>query len=131
VDGNVLAMLEESSDDGDLRPGLAFLAGHELAFEPAELNAARRRALFLLAAGGDPHREIELGDRAVDVLAAELDRPDRRAELVRGLESLQRMAEGLPDVSKALSDLLNDDSFAWRAYAYAALVEALSWSAEA
>jgi hypothetical protein len=126
VDGDVLALLEESSDDGDLRPGLAFLAGHELTFEPAELNAARRRALFLLAAGGDPHREIDLGDRAVDVLADELDRPERRAELVRGLESLRRLAEGLPDVSRALAELLDDDSFAWRAYAYAVLVDALS-----
>jgi hypothetical protein len=126
VDGDVLALLEESSDEGDLRPGLAFLAGHELAFEPAELNAARRRALFLLAAGGDPHREIDLGDRAVDVLADELDRPDRRAELLRGLQSLQGLAEGFPDVSRALADLLDDDSFAWRAYAYAVLVDALS-----
>ena len=33
---------------------------HPLSIDQGELNGARRRAMFVLAAGGDPHRELEL-----------------------------------------------------------------------
>jgi hypothetical protein len=121
---SVLAMRDAAGAD-DLRPALALLAGRDLVIETAELEPALRRAMLLLAAGGDPHRELELDGRAVTALAAELDRPERRAEVSRGLEALRRDAEAYPSVSPALDELLLDASVAWRAYACALLADEL------
>jgi hypothetical protein len=121
--GAVLRMLDEA--DADIRPALALLAAPEALVEPDELSPALRRAMLLLAAGGDPHRELELGARAVSALASELDRPERRATVSRGLEGLRREAAGLLRVSPALDELLLDTSLAWRAYACALLAEEL------
>ena len=44
---------------------LAYLAGQAIELDAEELNGARRRALLLVAAGGDPHRELDVDDRAV------------------------------------------------------------------
>ena len=119
----MLRMLDEA--DADIRPALALLAApHELV-EPDELNPAVRRAMLLLAAGGDPHRELELDGRAVSALAAELDRPERRATVSRGLEALRPEAAGLARVFPALEELLLDASLAWRAYACALLADEL------
>jgi hypothetical protein len=119
----VLRMLDDA--DADIRPALALLAAPEGVVEPDELNPALRRAMLLLAAGGDPHRELELDGRAVTALAAELDRPKRRAEVSRGLEKLRPEAAGLVRVSPALDELLLDPSLAWRAYACALLADEL------
>jgi hypothetical protein len=119
----VLRMLDEA--DADIRPALALLAAPETIVEPDELNPALRRAMLLLAAGGDPHRELELDGRAVTALAAELDQPERRAKLSRGLEALRPEAAGLSRVSPALEVLLLDASLAWRAYACALLADEL------
>lgn len=121
---SVLRMLDAAADT-DIRPALALLAGRDLVVEPDELGPARRRAMLLLAAGGDPRREPDLGGRAVTALAAELDRPDRRAELSRGLEALRGDAAGLANVSSALEELLLDAGLAWRAYACALIAEEL------
>ena len=53
-----------------------------------ERNAAVRRAELLLAAGGDPHRPLELYGRAATALAADLDSPEARASLADGLAEL-------------------------------------------
>ena len=119
----VLRMLDEA--DADIRPALALLAAPDPVVEPDELNPAVRRAMLLLAAGGDPHRELELDGRAVTALAAELDRPERRAEVSRGLEGLRAAAADLPRVSPALAELLLDASLAWRAYSCALLADEL------
>jgi hypothetical protein len=118
----VLRMLDEA--DADIRPALALLAAPETIVEPDELNPALRRAMLLLA-GGDPHRELELDGRAVTALAAELDQPERRAKLSRGLEALRPEAAGFSRVSPALEVLLLDASLAWRAYACALLADEL------
>ena len=120
----MLASLEEVGAETDLRPALALLAGRELAIDETELNAARRRALLLLAAGGDPHEGLVLDGRAVVALAAELDRPDRRAEVRRGLAELEHAA-ATRHVSAAVEALLADTELAWRAYACALLAEEL------
>src|SRR2546427_11967501 len=112
-------MLDEAGAETDVRPALALLAAPEPLVEPDELTPALRRAMLLLAAGGDPHRELELDGRAVTALAAELDRPERRAEVSRGLEDLRADAAGLDNVSPALDELLLDAGLAWRAYACA------------
>jgi hypothetical protein len=122
---SVLSMLDEAGAEADVRPALALLAAPDALVEPDELNPALRRAMLLLAAGGDPQRELELDGRAVTALAAELDRPERRAEVSRGLEALREDAAGFANVSGALEDLLLDASLAWRAYACALLADAL------
>ena len=122
---DVLRMLDEAGVDTDVRPALALLAARDLVIEPDELGPALRRAMLLLAAGGDPHRELDLDGRAVTALAAELDRPARRAEVSRGLEALRGDAAGLGNVGPALDEMLLDASLAWRAYACALLAEEL------
>jgi hypothetical protein len=121
----VLQMLDDAGADADIRPALALLAAREPLVEPDELNPALRRAMLLLAAGGDPHRELELDGRAVEALAAELDRSERRAEVSRGLDGLREGAAGLANVSPALEELLLDADLAWRAYACALLADEL------
>jgi hypothetical protein len=119
----VLRMLDES--DADIRPALALLAAPEGVVGPEELGPALRRAMLLLAAGGDPHRELELDGRAVTALAAELDRPERRAQVSHGLEALRPEAAALPKVAPALDELLLDATLAWQAYACALLADEL------
>jgi hypothetical protein len=121
----LLRVLEQSAAEADVRPALALLAGRDLAIEEAELNGARRRALLLLAAGGDPLRALDLDGRAVTALALELDAPARRRELQRSLLALEPAAGMLDHVGTALSELLADDGLAWRAYATALLAEEL------
>ena len=121
----VLQMLDEAAAETDVRPALALLAARDLVIEPNELGPPLRRAMLLLAAGGDPQRELELDGRAVTALAAELDRPERRAEVSRGLEALREEAAGLANVSPALEELLLDAGLAWSAYACALLADEL------
>ncbi len=54
-----------------------------------EVHGASRRALLLLAAGGDPERELDLNGRAVASVADDLRSSDRQLALERGLENLQ------------------------------------------
>ncbi len=122
---DVLRMLDEAGVDTDVRPALALLAARDLVIEPDELGPALRRAMLLLAAGGDPHRELDLDGRAVTALAAELDRAERRAEVSRGLEALRGDAAGLGNVGPALDEMLLEAGLAWRAYACALLAEEL------
>jgi hypothetical protein len=106
-------------------PTLAWLAGRTIALDEEELHGAGRRAALLLAAGGDPHRGLDLDGRAVTSLAAEMDGPERRHELIEGLARLRAESEGLPLVSEALWELKADGELAWRAFACALLAEEL------
>ena len=121
----MLQMLDELGPSTDIRPALALVAGRNLVIDTAELDPALRRSMLLLATGGDPHRELALDGRAVTALAAELDRPERSAEISRGLEALRAEATGLTGVSPVLEELLLDASLAWRAYACALLADQL------
>ena len=89
---------------------LALVAGREVPLDEDELRGALRRCMLLLAAGGDPHRGLELGGRAVSALADELDEPARREALLAGLRRL------LPEAPDAAL-LLSDPELAWHAYA--------------
>lgn len=119
-----LEELERS--DLDLRVALAWLLRDEVPIDENELNAARRRAMFTLAAGGDPHREIDPGSPAAERLATELDTPGRRAELAAALDRLAAEAEGLRAVSEALETLRSDPDVAWRSLALALLADELA-----
>ena len=116
----------EGADDAGLLAGLAFLAAQEVPIPDVELNAARRRALFVLAAGGDPHRALEPGGPAARALAADLDTPQRREDAVRALDGLAAQSEGLAGVTAALDRLRGDPDLAWRWLACALLAEELA-----
>ena len=104
---------------------LASVAGAEVPLDGEERAGAVRRALVLLAAGGDPNRGLDLGGRAVRALASDLDDPERREILASALARLASEAEGLPHVSEALRGLLDAPDVAWRAYACSLLAAAL------
>jgi hypothetical protein len=105
---------------------LVWLVAADAELDEAELKAARRRALLVLAAGGDPHRELDLDSVAAERLAAELDTPGRRAALAAALDRLAAGADGLPAVSDALAALRGEPELAWRSLALALLADELA-----
>lgn len=119
-----LEELEQS--DLDLRVALVWLVRDEAGIDEDELNAARRRALFVLAAGGDPHRDLDYQSVAAERLAGELDSPDRRQALASALDGLMAEAEGLPGVTSCLGVLRSDPDLAWRSLALALLADELA-----
>jgi hypothetical protein len=122
-----LEELERSGLDprsSELLVVLCWLVREHVAIDEAELNAARRRAMFVLAAGGDPHRDLELDSIAAERLADELDTPKRRAQLAAALEELP--ADELPAVSAATESLRADPELAWRSFALSLLAGELA-----
>jgi hypothetical protein len=115
----------ESGAVGDPPTVLAWVAGRSLELPQAELNEALRRALLLLAAGGDPHRQLGVDDRAVKALALDLFTEERQEVLVAGLDRLVLAARDLPEVSNALLFLAGDVDLAWRLFALGLLAEEL------
>ncbi len=105
---------------------LVWLVLAEVEVPDAERKAALRRSMLVLAAGGDPHRELDHDEVAVERLAAELDAPERRARLEVALRGLAAGADGLPVVSEALALLLNEPDLAWRTYALALIADDLA-----
>jgi hypothetical protein len=119
--------LEELEQSGlDLPIVLAWLVSGDLEIPEDELNSARRRAMFVLAAGGDPTRELDLGSVAAERLADELDSPERRRALSAALGGLRKESEGLPAVTAALDELLAQPDLAWRSLALALLADELA-----
>jgi len=108
----------------ELLVALVWLVLGEWPISEPELNASRRRAMFVLAAGGDPHRELDLSSVAADRLAAELDSPERRKALHTALSGLP--AEDLPTVSEGLTALLEEPEIAWRCLGLALLADELA-----
>lgn len=117
-----------AGDDDDLAVALVALAaagGQEVPVPDGERHAAGRRALLLLATGGDPARGLDLSGRAVTALAVDLETDDRRALLMYGLRSLFARTGALPHVHQALHALVDEPDIAWRAYAASILAEEL------
>jgi hypothetical protein len=108
----------------ELLVALVWLVLADVAIPEDDLNATRRRAMFVLAAGGDPHRDLDLNAVAAERLAAELDSPQRRKALQTALSRLD--AAGLPTVSEGLSELLADPELAWRCFGLALLADELA-----
>jgi hypothetical protein len=104
---------------------VASVAGAEIRLDGEERAGAVRRALLLLAAGGDPSRGLDLDGRAVRALASDLDDPERHEILASALARLASEAQGLPHVSEALRGLLEAPDVAWRAYACSLLAATL------
>jgi hypothetical protein len=105
---------------------LAYLAGQTVELPAGELNEARRRAMLVLAAGGDPHRELDVDDRAVKALAGDLWTEERRAGLAGGLDELALQSRELPQVRAAVLGLAADLDLAWRLFGLALLAEELA-----
>jgi hypothetical protein len=122
---SVLAQAD-AGELGDPLPVLAYLAGLSLDLDEAELNGARRRALLLVAAGGDPRRELTVDDRSVKSLAADLYSEEGRAALARSLDELALRVRELPVARDAVLFLVADIDLAWRLYALALLAEELA-----
>ena len=116
----------ERADPTEQWTMLCFFAGRAVDVDEAELNAAVRRAELLLAAGGDPHRALDPFGRAATALADDLDTPERRATLRRGLDALRPDVAGLRGARESLALLLSDADLAWRVYATSLLAEALA-----
>ena len=110
---------------------LCFLAGRDVQVDPAEANAAFRRAELLLATGGDPRRRLELSSRAVSSVADDLDAPERRQQLTTGLAALHTETVGWSRTADALGRLRADPDLAWRCLAAALLAEELGSDDEA
>ena len=122
-----LEQLEASDLDprsSELGVMLCWLVQDDVAIPEAELNASRRRAMFVLAAGGDPHRDLDLGSVATERLAAELETPERRAALDAALDALP--TTDLPAVAGAVEALRAEPELAWRSFALALLADEIA-----
>ena len=109
----------------EVEVSLTLLAGQRVEIAEDEVRAARRRAVQLLATGGDPRRELDPEGRAVSALASDLGTPARKEALAAGLASLREVVGGLPEVSARLERLQADGERAWRWYACTLLGEEL------
>ena len=109
---------------GELLVSLAWLVSDTVPIGEDELNAARRRAMFVLAAGGDPHRELDLNSVAAERLAGELDAPGRRQALAQALSELD--TAGLPTVSAGVEALQAEPDLAWRSFGLALVADELA-----
>jgi hypothetical protein len=115
----------EAGELGDPLPVLAYVAGQEVPIDERELNESRRRALLLLAAGGDPRRPLGVDDRAVKALAADLYTEPRRDELAAALDGLAPLVRDLPRAREAVLFLAGEVDLAWRLLALGLLAEEL------
>jgi hypothetical protein len=111
---------------GELLVVLTWLVLGDVGLDEGERKAALRRAMLVLAAGGDPHREIDHDSVAAVRLADELDTPERRGSLAAALAGLAAEANGLPTVSEALAALQHEPDLAWRTLALALLADELT-----
>lgn len=109
---------------GELAVILCWLVRDHISIDETELNGARRRAMFVLAAGGDPHRGIGPDSVAAERLADELETPARVAQLVTALDELP--ADGLPAVAAAAESLCADPELAWRSFALSLIADELA-----
>jgi hypothetical protein len=116
----------DAGELGDPLPVLAYVAGAAVEIGEPELNGARRRALLIVAAGGDPHRELDVDDRAVKSIAADLYSDERREQLARGIDALVLRVRELPAARDGALFLAGDVDLAWRLYALGLLAEELA-----
>ena len=119
---DALEALEASDLDVDV--SLAWLVKDEVGLDETELNGARRRAMFVLAAGGAPHRDLSPNSVAAERLADELDSPARRVALDAALAALD--TSGLPRIRDAVATLRADPERAWRTLALALLADEIA-----
>ena len=116
----------DAGELGDPLPVLAYIAGQSVEIADEDLNGGRRRALLLVAAGGDPHRDLDVDDRAVKALAADLYTDERREQLGRSIDALVLLVRERPVAREAALFLAADVDLAWRLFTLALLAEELA-----
>jgi len=116
----------DAGELGDPLPVLAYIAGQAVEIGDEDLNGGRRRALLLVAAGGDPHRDLEVDDRAVKALATDLYTDERRDQLGRSIDALVLRVRELPVAREAALFLAADVDLAWRLFSLSLLAEELA-----
>jgi hypothetical protein len=116
----------DAGELGDPLPVLAYLAGQSVEIDDESLNGSRRRALLLVAAGGDPHRDLDIDDRAVKALAADLFTDARREQLGRSIDALVLRVRERPVAREAALFLAGDVDLAWRLFSLSLLAEELA-----
>ncbi|HEY8723095.1 MAG TPA: hypothetical protein VIL92_04450 [Gaiellaceae bacterium] len=116
----------DTGELGDPLPVLAYIAGQAVEIDDEDLNGGRRRALLLVAAGGDPHRDLDVDDRAVKALAADLYTDERREQLGRSIDALVLQVRERPVAREAALFLAADVDLAWRLFALSLLAEELA-----
>jgi hypothetical protein len=128
TDRQILEQIEpglREAGDAEACAMLAMVARESVSLPEEEVQSALRRTLLVLAAGGDPHRKLEIDGQAVSSLADDLDSPSRRSELQDALRALKEHAEGLPRATYLLEALIDEPDLAWRSLAVALLAEEL------
>jgi hypothetical protein len=116
----------DAGELGDPLPVLAYIAGQSVEIDVEELNGGRRRALLLVAAGGNPHRDLDVDDRAVKALAADLYTDERREQLGRSIDTLVLRVRERPVAREAALFLAADVDLAWRLFSLSLLAEELA-----
>ena len=116
----------DAGELGDPLPVLAYIAGQSVEIGEEDLNGGRRRALLLVAAGGDPHRDLDVDDRAVKALAVDLYTDERRDQLGRSIDALVLRVRELPVAREAALFLAADVDLAWRLFTLSLLAEELA-----
>src|SRR6478609_3070861 len=116
----------DAGEHGDPLPVLAYIAGQSVEIDDEDLNGGRRRALLLVAAGGDPHRDLDIDDRAVKALAADLYTDERREQLGRSIDALVLQVRERPVAREAALFLAADVDLAWRLFSLSLLAEELA-----
>jgi hypothetical protein len=116
----------DAGELGDPLPVLAYIAGQSVEIPEEDLNGGRRRALLLVAAGGDPHRDLDVDDRAVKALAVDLYTDERRDQLGRSIDALVLRVRELPVAREAALFLAADVDLAWRLFTLSLLAEELA-----
>jgi hypothetical protein len=116
----------DAGELGDPLPVLAYIAGQAVEIPDEDLNGGRRRALLLVAAGGDPHRDLDVDDRAVKALAADLYTDERRDQLGRSIDALVLRVRELPVAREGALFLAADVDLAWRLFTLSLLAEELA-----
>jgi hypothetical protein len=116
----------DAGELGDPLPVLAYIAGQSVEIDVEDLNGGRRRALLLVAAGGDPHRDLDVDDRAVKALATDLYTDERREQLGRSIDALVLRVRERPVAREAALFLAADVDLAWRLFSLSLLAEELA-----
>ena len=116
----------DAGELGDPLPVLAYIAGQSVEIGEEDLNGGRRRALLLVAAGGDPHGDLDVDDRAVKALATDLYTDERREQLGRSIDALVLRVRELPVAREAALFLAADVDLAWRLFSLSLLAEELA-----
>ena len=123
---DLLRQLEEQAGaELDVEPALCYLAVSRLGLDEEEVRGAARRALLVLAAGGDPTRELDAGDPAVARFATDLVAPARIEALVAALREIAEQATAAPRVAATARALADQPGDAWHLAAAALLADHL------